>query len=352
LCTFLLKYFMYQKPVFSSNISEHNSFDFLRLLFAFSVFVAHFGVLTSNKIYFPVSSPMAVSGFFIISGFLITHSFYRSKNLWDYSLKRIKRVVPAYLLVVVTFAVLLSMVSLLSFQDYFTSKTFSKYLISNVLFLNFLQPTLPEVFTANPLPFVNGSLWTIKVELCLYAILPLIALCSRKKPFFVFSVFYLLSFLYSLLMNYLADGSGNDIYGFLQRQFFGQIRYFISGAIILFYFDFIVKERVKYFLPIAAVVFLTKYFFSHWLVDFLYPFSFAVLIVFCAYYFKKISILTKYGDFSYGFYLFHFPVIQIMIHFGFFKENPVLLFVLCFFVILLFSVLSWHLLEKRVLKRR
>ena len=115
---------MYQKPIFSPNISGHNSFDFLRLLFAFSVFIAHFGGLTSNKIYFPISASMAVSGFFIISGFLITRSFYRSKNLLDYSLKRIRRVFPAYMLVVVVFAVLLSAVSLLSFQDYFTSKTF------------------------------------------------------------------------------------------------------------------------------------------------------------------------------------------------------------------------------------
>ncbi|MDR0873521.1 MAG: acyltransferase [Prevotellaceae bacterium] len=342
---------MYQKPVFSQNISEQNSFDFLRLLFAFSVFVAHFGGLTSNKIYFPISSQMAVSGFFIISGFLITRSFYRSKNIWDYSLKRIRRIIPAYLLVVVICAVLLSVVSSLSFQDYFTSKTFLKYLVSNVSFLNFLQPILPEVFTTNPLPFVNGSLWTIKVELCLYAFLPIIALCLRKKPVFALIGFYVFSFLYSLLMNHLADSSGNSIYDFLQKQFPGQIRFFVSGAIILIYFDFIVKKRVKWFLPVSAGVFLTRYFFNNPIIDFLYPFSFAVLIVCCAYYFKRISILTKYGDFSYGFYLFHFPIIQIFVHFGILKENPVLLFLVCFVIIYSLSALSWHLLEKRMLKR-
>jgi peptidoglycan/LPS O-acetylase OafA/YrhL len=294
---------------------------------------------------------MAVSGFFIISGFLIMRSFYRSKNLWDYSLKRIKRIVPAYMSVVALCAVFLSTISSLSFHEYFSSNSFYKYFISNILFLNFLQPALPEVFTTNPLPFVNGSLWTIKVELCLYAVLPLIVFCLKKKPILPLAVFYILSLLYSFIMNSLADSSGNSFYNFLQRQFPGQLLYVVSGSIILFYFDFIVKQQVKYFLPASAFIFLIRYFVSNWTIELFYPFSFAVLIVCCAYYLKKLSILTKFGDFSYGLYLFHFPVIQVFVHFGILEENPVLLFIVCFTVIFSLSALSWHLLEKKALKR-
>ena len=162
---------------FSPNISLPNSFDFFRLLFAFSVFVGHFGVLTSyNTLWFPISPSMGVGGFFIISGFLITRSYYKSKNLLDYSLKRIRRIVPAYMLIVLVCAVFLSFLSSLPLQEYFSNKIFFKYLIANISFLNFIQPTLPEVFTHNLLPYVNGSLWTIKVEICLYAFVPVLVL--------------------------------------------------------------------------------------------------------------------------------------------------------------------------------
>jgi peptidoglycan/LPS O-acetylase OafA/YrhL len=335
---------------FSSEISKENSFDFLRLFFAFAVFVSHFSILTATKIYFPISSAMAVAGFFTISGFLIMRSFYRSKNIWDYFQKRIRRIVPAYLLIVVLCAFLFSFISSLSLNEYFTSKTFFKYLICNGLFLNFLQPTLPEIFITNALPFVNASLWTIKVELCLYAILPLIAVILKKKPIFVLVGIYIFAVLYSLFFNYLAEKTGNSTYEFLERQFPGQLRFFISGVIILFYFDFI-KNKLKWFLPIVAMVFIVRYFINISVIEFLFPISFAILIIFCAYYFKKLSIFTKFGDLSYGFYLFHFPVIQLFVHFGILKENPVLLFIACFAVIYFLSFLSWHFLEKRILKR-
>ena len=335
----------------SLGISEKNSFDFLRFLFAFSVFVTHFGILSNtNLFWWPISGTMGVSGFFVISGFLIMRSFIRCKNIGDYAIKRLRRIVPAYMLIVILCALSLSLISSLPIHDYFSSKVFFKYLLANLSFLNFIQPTLPEVFTNNPLPFVNGSLWTIKIELTLYAFVPILAIFSKRKSIFIFAGLYILAFLFIYYMTYLYQQTNNGLYIILRRQFLGQFRFFISGIIMLFYFDTI-KNNLKYFLPISLIIVLLHYFFSHWTIDFLFPFSFAVVIVSFVYGFKKLSVLTKYGDFSYGFYLFHFPVIQTMIYFGFFKENPVLLFVLCFFVILLLSVLSWHLLEKRVLKR-
>jgi peptidoglycan/LPS O-acetylase OafA/YrhL len=339
--------------IFSQEISKENSFDFLRLFFAFAVFVAHFGVLTPYKFYFPVSSQMAIAGFFIISGFLIVRSFYGSRNLVDYIIKRIRRIAPAYFLVLILCAVLLFFVSSLSFKDYFVSKHFFKYLISNSLFLNFIEPTLPCVFSENFLPeVINGSLWTIKVEIALYATVPLIAILLKKRKIIVLSAIYLLSFLFSYAMFMLAEKSGNEFFVMLQRQFLGQIKFFISGTILLFYFDFIVKKHCKILLPIATIIFLSRYFISFWLIEFFYPLAFAIIIVWCAYKFKKLAILTRAGDFSYGFYLFHFPVIQVFMYFGWFGKTPILLFAACFFVIYALSCLSWHCLEKRMLKRK
>ena len=335
---------------FSPDISQANSFDFFRLLFAFSVFVAHFDVLTYNTFWFPISAGMGVSGFFIISGFFITRSYYRSKNLGDYTAKRIRRIVPAYMLIVVVCAVLLSLLSSLSLQEYFSNKDFFRYLAANISFLNFIQPTLPDVFTNNPLPYVNGALWTIKVEICLYACVPILALFIKKKPAFLFVFLYIFSFFFVLYMNFLAEKTGNNLYEILSRQFLGQIRFFISGVALLFYFDWL-KQNKKWLLPISIIIIISRYFVSFQAIDLFYPIAFAVTIILFAYIFSGLKILTRFGDYSYGLYLFHFPVIQIITHFGWLKNSPALLFLLCFGVTFLLSCLSWHFLEKRVLKR-
>jgi peptidoglycan/LPS O-acetylase OafA/YrhL len=339
--------------IFSSSISNSNSFDFLRLFFAFSVFVAHFGELTSHRIYFPVSASMAIAGFFIISGFLITRSFYRSQNIADFALKRIRRIAPAYLLVVIFCAGLLVLISSFPAKDYFLSKHFFKYLISNSLFLNFIQPSLPGVFSGNFFPeAVNGSLWTIKVELFLYATVPLTAFLLKKRKLPVISGIYLFSVLFSYSMIWIAEKTGNNLFLILQRQFLGQIKFFISGTFVLFYFDFIINRNAKIIIPVAAAIFLSRYFFSFWLIELFYPAAFAVIIIWCAYRFKKLAILTRAGDFSYGFYLLHFPVIQIFVHSGWLNESPVLMFVACFSTVYCLSGILWHLLEKRILKRK
>ena len=341
------------KKVFSPDISNGNSFDFLRVFFAFSVFFAHFKELTGTAgsfIYWPISASMGVAGFFIISGFLITRSYYRSPNLLNYITKRVRRIVPAYFFVVVICAFSLSLVSSLSFQEYFTSKVFFKYLTANLAFLNFIQPTLPGVFSSNPFPFVNGSLWTIKIELALYAFVPLMIIFLKRKPVFVFICLYISSSLIRYGLGQLDNSSYSASIILLSRPLFGQVCFFVSGAILLFYFDFF-KKKIKWVLPLSIIVFTSKYFLSYWVIEFFYPLSFAILIISFAYCFKELAFISKYGDFSYGVYLYHYPIIQLFTHRECLRENPVLLFCICLGILVLLSWLSWHLLEKQFLKR-
>lgn len=343
---------LYTEQSFSPDISEKNSFTFLRLLLAFSVFLSHFKVLTGAELfYWPISGPMRVSGFFVISGFLIIRSYYRSRNLLDYAKKRIRRIVPAYALTVVACALLLSLVSSFSFSEYFSSNAFYRYLAANLTFMNFLQPTLPGVFSGNLQPVINGSLWTLKVEVVLYLFVPFLVLFLRKKPFLIFAGLYVLSFSFYYYMNYLYDISGETIYLTLKKQFLGQIRFFISGAALLFYFDFF-KRRIKWVLPVALLIFFLQYFVQSVAVEIVYPLALAVVLISFAYFFKSLAAVSRIGDLSYGFYLYHFPVIQLFIHFGWLNGRPFLLFLSCFGLLSVLSWLSWHLWEKRFLPKR
>ena len=51
---------------------------------------------------------------------------------------------------------------------------------ANLIFLNFVHPTLPGVFEGNQLSEVNGALWTLKIEVMFYAAVPLLAWAFRK----------------------------------------------------------------------------------------------------------------------------------------------------------------------------
>ena len=51
-----------------------------------------------------------------------------------------------------------------------------RYLGWNLAFLNFMEPALPGVFEANRFTEINGALWTLKIEVMFYLVLPLLAL--------------------------------------------------------------------------------------------------------------------------------------------------------------------------------
>ena len=308
----------------------------------------HYSFLTGQNWWIPISSPMAVQGFFIISGFLIVRSFYRSHSLKDYFRKRAKRILPAYILVILLCAFGLFFVSDLTVGQYFSSSVFFKYLAANLSFMNFIQPSLPGVFTENPEMIVNGSLWTLKVEILLYLSVPLIVyLVRRFDKRIVLLLIYLFAIIFNRSMSHLYLITGNEIYAILARQFFFQIAFFATGVFLLFYFNFFLKHRLVFFL--IAVPFLL--FHSNNIISCFYPLAWGIIIFTVAFSFSFFNKAGKYGDFSYGIYLFHFPIIQIVVSFNFCKNNPFFVFSLVTFLTFTLAWLSWHLLEKRFLRK-
>src|SRR5271154_5317973 len=85
--------------------NRSNNFNFLRLLFAIFVVYSHSFVLVANKQrdYLDFTrgqtylGEIAVDGFFIISGYLITMSWCRNERFWEFLKKRCLRIYPAFL---------------------------------------------------------------------------------------------------------------------------------------------------------------------------------------------------------------------------------------------------------------
>jgi peptidoglycan/LPS O-acetylase OafA/YrhL len=334
---------------------KNNNFDFLRFFFAFVVILEHIYNLTINNEVLAagkyVDSFIAVSGFFIISGFLITISYSRASGPKDYLVKRGRRILPAYLFVIVFFSVVLSIASTLSFKQYFGSGSFYQYLGANLLFLNFLHPCLPGVFESNYMCAVDGSLWTLKVEVSFYLVLPLIFYLIKIIPQkgLVLAVLYCLSLLWSFLLGrYFQIHPNPGLYFTLSHQLPSLMPYFIAGMALYFYFDKVLRHKTTLML-IALPIYLAEYYFDY---QVLRPVALALIIFYIAYSFSFLNNFGRYGDFSYGIYIFHFPVIQLFVYYGIYKNYPAWLSVsLTLLISVLLGVLSWNFIEKKFLTK-
>ncbi len=324
--------------------------DALRLLFASIVVFAHAYDLSLSRalLWFRpyADTVLAVRGFFVISGYLVFLSYERSATPGEYLLKRARRIYPAYASVVVGCALLGACVSALPASQYFGRELLA-YLASNLLFLNFLHPTLPGVFAGNPLAAVDGSLWTIKIEVAFYLGVPLIVWAMRRLGRLpTLGAIFLCSLAYSWLCTLLARTSGQAIWLLLGKQLPAQMVYFVSGALCYYYHDFIARHlRVVAPLGLACLAIGWT-----WGVQALYAPGLASAVFLLAFGTAPVHF-ARFGDLSYGLYIWHFPIIQALIAAGLFAASPYTGLLAAWGAALLAATLSWHLVEKPWLAR-
>mgnify|MGYP001815030689 CR=1 FL=1 len=320
-----------------------NNFDFLRVIFALTVAFAHLIELSEVEMFKPYkkffNARLAIDGFFVISGFLIAKSYESSKNTKEYILKRIKRIVPAYVFVILFCALLFCFISTESISSYFSNDQFWKYLIANLTFQNYVEPCLPGVFQNNLLCAVNGALWTIKIEEAFYLLVPLFYLITKsKKPkiHFLGVLIYLFSIIY---FNYFLS---IDMYR-IAKQLPGALAFFVTGILSYKNFDFIMKWKHHLIFPILVLFLLEQYVFYTQIFK---PMVYGIMVFYIAYNFKILNNFGKYGDFTYGVYIYHFPLIQLFVHFDLFNRyNPVLIAVGLIILLIISAVFSWYFLE-------
>ncbi len=316
-------------------VKRDNCFDFLRYLFAFSLILVHFCTLTDTEQFWFISGQMRVKAFFTITGFLVVYSFLRRKSLKVYCWKRIVRIMPAYITTILLCYLAGYFFSTASATDYYFSAQSLKYLVANLSFLNFIEPCLPGLFTDNIYgPFVNGSLWSMKLEVIFYILVPLIVFLMQKvNKTIILAIVYVLLTIY----NQFYDNSVNTII------------YFFSGTAILLYFDWFC-QHIKWIFSFCLVYMFIIFSFDYSFLYYIEPLIFSAIIVAIAYFCKPLNFLQKYDNISYGLYLYHFPVIQVLVQYKLHQYNIYLTFVITLLITILIAIASWYIIEKPMLK--
>jgi peptidoglycan/LPS O-acetylase OafA/YrhL len=343
-------------------IEKHNSLGLLRFVLAFLVYLSHFNGLSQNFLGSFLGSfdlaLWAVNCFFVLSGFLMPQSFMYSKSVMAFYLKRFARLYFLYFIVVLAIAFVGYYFANCSLKNYF-DLDFVKYLLANLCTLNFLKPEIDCLFQDNVLKVVNGSLWSIKVELMFYAIFPwLFIWVNNKKSEHVLKTIFILLML-SLLVAYsisIAVNSNVTIAMQLTNQLPVKLCYFLAGW-LLYQITHQESKGYKVFISVGngvllrlallaiAVTLLLNFGSDTYLMTLT-----SVLVVFVAYFSKYSSKIDGLlGGLSYPIYLLHFPVIQFYVSvFG--VQINVLDFI---YVTLMLLSLGWflYLLESKFLQK-
>lgn len=341
-----------------------NSFHAFRLIFAMMVIYSHAyplikgnyaGELLADFSHNAVSfGSLAVNSFMIVSGFLITRSLLNAKSISNYFMNRIYRIFPGLLVnLIVISMIIIPITCRVDIMEYFFNDISNgpiKFILSNGLLGIFSeQATIHQVFSGNVHPgAVNGSLWTLRYEFALYLILPVFVYLrgkSKKSFFFAVVVLFVSFILYS------RHGISEKPYvlclGYSLKPFLELSYYFAAGALI-----FILRDKVPshpVWLIIAFTAFLMGLNSGRGVETLLVLLPFIVIRCSCM---KIFHGLSRIGDFSYGVYIYAFPIQQIICMLSSNSMSPLLHVVLASGITLIMAILSWFLVEKPFLSMK
>lgn len=321
---------------------HQNNFDFVRLLAATLVLVSHhFAIhgMPEPALLGTSWGGISVQVFFTISGYLIAESWFRDPSFTRFLWRRVLRIWPG-LVVMVMFTVLVlgPLASSWHMADYFTSPQTWAYLKALKVFA--LGGPLPGVFEGMPQDaVVNASLWTLPVEVRWYLILAVLGAIGLLRRSYTLPVVLMGLVIY--IQTQWAPGERQD------TMVLGQ--FFLIGAVL--------NRTQQIWIPRAAWL-MPAAVFTGVILAFCEAFSWAQLLTVSAVAVgvgrtatPYLSRFGRYGDFSYGVYIYAFPIQQAVTQWiGHDAEWKFWLgLALSLGVTYAMAVLSWHFIEKRAL---
>ncbi|HVS95927.1 MAG TPA: acyltransferase [Puia sp.] len=333
---------------------KSNNFNWLRLVAALLVLLSHcygfghqdpFQRLTNDLVR---GSDIAMPVFFFLSGLLVTQSLDHSPSRLNFLWRRVLRLYPAiFLFVALTALVMGPLVTTLPMRDYFADPLFGQYWQTALLVRVYHH--LPGVFTTSPHGrLVNVSLWSLPLEIKLYAMLFLIGLL-RSRLVLLGAMFAGIAFLLAGMVLYTpVETMLKMVFGpsFLLEPYTRFSVYFLIGVVAYEYRSRIVVYNYWLFLlPLAWLI-------AAWIP---FPEILSLVLLPATVLFaglkgsRLLSKITPRPDLSYGIYIWGFPVQQLIIT-NWNIGNDGLVFGLDLVFTLPLALLSWYAVESPALR--
>jgi len=333
---------------------RRNNFDFLRFFAATLVIVSHSYYIALGAAGADMAEPLhelthgqlslgslGLAVFFVISGFLVTQSYERRANLLKYLKARSLRIFPGLAVVVVLTAFVLGpAVTSLDFVAYFSSTDTYAYLLN--VFLVHPRFVLPGVFSDNAYPLaVNGPLWTLRYEFAFYLVAAgcglLLLLRGRERLVVVAGTVACILF---------ATFVPRDTVPAVVYQVARLYSWFGMGMLLYLFRSAVPLDWRLVLLAAVAIVAAAKLGF----LDPVFAIAGAYLMVYVALWpGLPLASWARYGDISYGLYIYAFPVQQTVAYLLGGHPSVAQVLIISFPITVCFATLSWHLVERQAL---
>lgn len=322
-----------------------NNFDLLRLIAAGLVIFGHAYALSPKEgmvepllrfLKFDFSGGIAVSIFFFLSGVLVFDSYQRRPKIIVFLSSRVSRVMPGLLLCLLFSVFVIGPIfTQFSISDYLTNPSTFSYYSKNALLTN-LQWRLPGVFESSHYG-INGSLWSLPLEVRLYAAVALFGLVGAFRSRLVTIVILIALFLAGIFVP-------------------ERIPFFLKDPVNVrpvaaFCFGMLLAANKQYLrigpaMLMVVIVATGLAWDTPWRTYLFYP----ALYISLFYLFSHPALLgiKLPGDYSYGVYVYGFPIQQIVAHLQP-MPHPWVNAALSLPLAVLFGAASWHFVEKRAL---
>lgn len=328
---------------------RQDNFLLVRLLAAWLVIYGHASAITGNPdpdiilqaLQRKFAGGVGVDMLFIVSGFLVTSSAAAGKGMVYFLGARLLRLYPGLLVCVAATVLILGPLVTLSPEHYWTADTW-RYFWSNGLAWQTVQ-TLPGVFVDHPLQGVNGSIWSLVLEVRLYfatALITVLGLVARPR------VFNTVFFVTLTLAVFSPEWRGLLIPDSWQS---------LSLMYAFGTFYFVNREEIRLdpfwllaLLVLTAASLTTALQAQETAFVVLYPFVLSYLTFYVVYGFVKVPWSSRIGDYSYGVYLYGWPMQQVtwMVWPSLSNLEHALV---AGGLSLLIGILTWHTFEERLL---
>ncbi|MCI9887963.1 acyltransferase [Micrococcales bacterium 31B] len=343
-------------------------FDFLRLWAAASVVLVHTVVHLKGEFFFIQGSWIyfkfdGVAMFFIMSGLMIFGSAttwaQKKRPWWAFYANRGLRIIPAiytYLLTAVAVLAVLGFITWGTLQH----STFWRWVVQNLTLTNVYAPPEFHGFgVGNP----NGSLWTIPVEVSFYLVVPLLALAALRNWAVTNTVVWVVAL--AALVTSLVPGWASTMFGPLQPfvtfSFLPYLYLFWLGANLRRYWR---PWMVNWWACAGAVVLHFALWFwrlgevgtSAGLKAALQavPLAYIIMCVGTAGPAFLHRFTQRLGDLSFGIYIWHMLIVNVLIHVGLRDStlNGTLKVCIGLAISAAVAYVSWHVIEKPALRRK
>ncbi|PZM17249.1 acyltransferase family protein [Rhizobium tubonense] len=344
-------------------------FDFLRVFLSLSVLLTHSYLIVLGtdgpfgagyaKTFHDALIPM----FFALSGFLITGSATRL-SLSNFLLNRGARIVPALAMDIFISALILGpLLTTVSLSTYFGSYEFRAYFANLLGLIHFI---LPGVFESNPFPAtVNGSLWTIPFELGCYVLMSFMivsGVISRKWKLLAFAA-VIGAIIFGLRMAdfnpltatgielFNSDGFKTAIHHYTWPLWAHIYVYFLVGCVA-----FIWKEHIPYSISLFVLALFIVVLSTGDRFGVSTDLTRLVPLVYITVFVGITEIPSvpffDQGDYSYGIYLYGYPLQQALVYLFPRTFSPISHFLVSGVLVTGVAWMSWHWFEKPILRMR